>query len=367
MKKIFQVDENNQLTRLSESEYLKEAVLQELIESHPELIPSTEINGDESKLILVKREMGIQDSEYGSNRWSIDHLFINSNGVPVLVEIKRSTDTRIRREVIGQIFDYAAHATSYWEIEKLTEEFSSDKQKMIELDLFIQKETPYEDHNQFWESVESNLRSGKIIMLIIADLIPKELKRIIEFLNEQLSPSEIYGIEIKQFKSEKIRTLVPTVIGSTSKAEIKKRVKSSTTPSMTEDEYLESLKISNPNHFTELNHFLDKLKSDFEIKYTGGFGGKANVYIVTDELKIGFLSIWKNGTIEFFFDQLFKKKSDSESLLQEVLVTINELVNSEVRGRRPHVSLGIFDNKEEFLSLNKSIAKIKEIATHNKL
>lgn len=81
MKSIFQVDENNQLTKLNESEYLKEAVLQELIESHPELIPSTDGDDSESKLILVKREMGTQDSEFGSNRWSIDHLFIDLLGI----------------------------------------------------------------------------------------------------------------------------------------------------------------------------------------------------------------------------------------------------------------------------------------------
>ena len=97
MKRIFQIDGDNNLTRLNESEYLKESVLQELIESHPDLIPGTGNNEDDLSLMLVKREMGIQDSEHGSDRWSIDHLFLDSNGIPVLVEVKRSSDTRIKK------------------------------------------------------------------------------------------------------------------------------------------------------------------------------------------------------------------------------------------------------------------------------
>lgn len=36
------------------------------------------------------------------------------DGVPVLVEIKRASDTCIRREVVGQLIDYAAGAHAHW-------------------------------------------------------------------------------------------------------------------------------------------------------------------------------------------------------------------------------------------------------------
>lgn len=47
-------------------------------------------------------------------RWSLDHLFLDQDGIPTLVEVKRSSDTRIRREVVGQVMDYAANAVAYW-------------------------------------------------------------------------------------------------------------------------------------------------------------------------------------------------------------------------------------------------------------
>ena len=78
------------------------------------------------------------------------------------------------------------------------------------------------DIEKFWDTVGTNLKAGKIRMLFIADKIPKELQRIIEFLNEQMTPAEVLGLEIKQFGNETIKTLVPRVIGQTYSAQIKK-------------------------------------------------------------------------------------------------------------------------------------------------
>jgi|SRR5579872_2595824 len=55
--------------------------------------------------------------------WSLDHLFIDQDGIPTLVEVKRGTDTRIRREVVGQMLDYAANAVVYWPVESIRSHF----------------------------------------------------------------------------------------------------------------------------------------------------------------------------------------------------------------------------------------------------
>ena len=36
-----------------------------------------------------------------------------------LVECKRASDTRTRREVVAQMLDYAANGTQYWPIDRL--------------------------------------------------------------------------------------------------------------------------------------------------------------------------------------------------------------------------------------------------------
>lgn len=48
----------------------------------------------------------------------------------------------------------------------------------------------------FWENVKTNLQANKIRLIFIADDISQELRRIIEFLNENMSFVEVLGVEI---------------------------------------------------------------------------------------------------------------------------------------------------------------------------
>jgi hypothetical protein len=59
-------------------------------------------------------------------------------------------------------------------------------------------------------------------MIFAADIIPKELKSIIEFLNEQMSRAEVLGIEIKQYEKGAQKVFVPRVIGNTVDGDTKK-------------------------------------------------------------------------------------------------------------------------------------------------
>jgi hypothetical protein len=62
------------------------------------------------------------------------------------------------------------------------------------------------------------LKAGRIRMLFVADALPPELVRIIEFLNEQMSPAEVLGVELQQFVGEQHTVYVPRVVGRTSGA-----------------------------------------------------------------------------------------------------------------------------------------------------
>jgi hypothetical protein len=60
-------------------------------------------------------------------------------------------------------------------------------------------------------------------MLFVADRIPAELKRIVEFLNEQMNPAEVLALELQQFVASGLRTIVPVLYGKTERAgQIKK-------------------------------------------------------------------------------------------------------------------------------------------------
>ncbi len=64
----------------------------------------------------------------GANWWSLDHLFLDQDAIPTFLEVKRSSDTRSRREVVAQILDYATNATEYWPVSRMRE----DHAKMCE-------------------------------------------------------------------------------------------------------------------------------------------------------------------------------------------------------------------------------------------
>jgi hypothetical protein len=55
----------------------------------------------------------------------VDHLFVDQDGSPTLVELKRRQDTRIRREVVGQTLDYAAYGIAYGPLDALQKAFAA--------------------------------------------------------------------------------------------------------------------------------------------------------------------------------------------------------------------------------------------------
>jgi hypothetical protein len=64
-------------------------------------------------------------------------------------------------------------------------------------------------------------------MLFVADVIPPELRRIVEFLNEQMDPAEVLAVEIRQYTGKDLTTMVPRVFGQTEQAQQKKSVSTS--------------------------------------------------------------------------------------------------------------------------------------------
>jgi hypothetical protein len=221
---IFILGAGEQLERIPYTPYSSEEVLQHLIASYPDLLAGEQINPDAPpRWLLVSREAGIPDQEGVSDRWAADHLLLDQRSVPTFVEVKRSTDTRIRREVIGQMLDYAANATRYWPADRLRSLAAEQSGGVSELDRTVQNlvgssAEDAESVEMFWTAVEENLRSGPLRLLFVADEIPRELRRVIEFLNEHMPRIEVLGLEVRQYAQGSLRALVPRVIGQTERA-----------------------------------------------------------------------------------------------------------------------------------------------------
>ena len=115
--KIFLVGEQEgDLVPMEESSYVRETNLQRLLVRYPDLLPGDQISpGEPRRWLLVAREMAVPGDEMEERgRWSLDHLFLDQDGIPTFVECKRASDTRARRDVVAQMLDYAANGTEYW-------------------------------------------------------------------------------------------------------------------------------------------------------------------------------------------------------------------------------------------------------------
>src|SRR5205807_3676482 len=129
--------------------------------------------------LLVTREMAVPGEQDGAGRWSLDHLFLDQDAIPTLVEVKRSSDSRIRREVIGQMLDYAANAVAYWPVEQVKARFEARCESVgtdPESELFDLL-GEQKDAEAFWTEVKTNLQAGRVRLVFVADIIPTELQR----------------------------------------------------------------------------------------------------------------------------------------------------------------------------------------------
>ncbi len=230
MGTIYLKQDDGRLAAMTAEPYDAEADLQQLLAEHPHLLLGEDPDGP--GWLLIRKEAGVPDAQGAADRWSLDHLFVDAQGVPTLVEVKRATDTRIRREVVGQMLDYAANGVRHWPEGSLQNHFTTTHGGPENADFALTRFLDGDDPTDFWATVEDNLRAGKIRMVFAADHIPATLARIIEFLNEQMRPAEVLGVEIRQFRGQGQTTLVPSLVGRTSAA---RRAKPTTSSSYAQD------------------------------------------------------------------------------------------------------------------------------------
>ena len=318
--KIYLMSEEG-LIPLMESAYAAEELLQKLLADYPDLLAGDQMRPEEPRRwLLITREAAIPGEEGGLGRWSVDHLFLDQDGTPTLVEVKRSSDTRLRREVIGQMLEYAANVASYWSpstIRGLFEErcHREGLDPEVELRRFLELAGDVGDgdpmtvqaFDEFWQRSSDSLASRRLRLVFVADVIPPELQRIIEFLNETMTRVEVLAVEVKQFVGAGRQTLVPRVIGHTAAADDVKRTATTGRPprrDWTLQQFLASTEeVGGPSALAWVQQSLDWAKGN-GLPVTLGHGKYGPLYLMADaEQHLG-VSINALGTTQVLFTQL---------------------------------------------------------------
>ncbi|RME60897.1 hypothetical protein D6779_01245, partial [Candidatus Parcubacteria bacterium] len=204
MAKVYMVGEGWETTPMDRLRCKNEDLeLQGLLERNPDLLPGDQINPDDPRRwLIVEREMPVPDPVSGSDRWSIDFFFSDQSGIPTFIECKRYEDSRSRREVIGQMLDYAANGHYYWTKSEMRDLAEKNAQKRgMTLDEVIQNLQPDDDLDvdEYFQRIEDNLREGQVRLVFFLEESPMELRSVVDFLNKQMERTEVLIVEARQY------------------------------------------------------------------------------------------------------------------------------------------------------------------------
>jgi hypothetical protein len=346
---IFLIQADGKLVEMKEELYESEDDFQSVLANHPNLLAGDQIDSEKPRRwLLIAREISVPADESGVGQWSLDHLFVDQDGIPTLVEVKRSTDTRIRREVVGQMLDYAANAVAYWPLETIRSSFERTcENRNLNSDQVLREflAEAMSDVEGFWRSVKTNLQAGRVRMLFVADQIPTELKRIVEFLNQQMDPAEVLAVELRQYASQGQRTLVPRVFGQTAEAERRKTV-SARGEAWTEARFFEALQAKGDT-VTTIGRKIYEWSQHNMSHIWWGHGRQFGSFV--PELDFGGFeyqpfAVYTSGQVNIYF-QYFRSRPpfESEQKRLELLALLNSFLpkklSVEVINRQPGISM----------------------------
>lgn len=339
---------------MTETPYDVESDLQALIAQHPEIL--TDEDAGQGPLLLVRREAPVSEQEDAGGRYSLDHLYIDANGVPTLVEVKRSSDTRGRREVVAQMLDYAANAKTSFSAERMATWVQDNaRARGMTAPEVLAEAFGMDDAEAFWQTVATNLAAERFRLIFVSDVIGPEIRRIIEFLNGQMASTDVLAIEIKQYVDDagEHQTIVPRVIGNTEAAKQTKRAPSSlATDRMT---LLSALREEDPAAEAAAAALLDWGEQDLDLSVRWNRAGDIGLAVGYSAL----LRIWDAGTLEVKVNTLRKVDHtwDDDDRIENLLRQLEQIDGVVLTGARrqwprtPLAPLADQTNRQRFINI----------------
>lgn len=179
--------------------------LQGLLFDHPQLLPIADIEPWFDMPVPVVREL---PTAVGP----LDLLCVNARGYLTLVETKLWRNPQARREVVGQLIDYAKEIArwSYGDLVDAirlagTRRFAPDADPLVAL---AREASPDFDERDFVDNVQRGLRRGQFLLLIVGDGIREEVVQITDYLQNTPSLGFTLGlVEIALFRTGDDETL----------------------------------------------------------------------------------------------------------------------------------------------------------------
>lgn len=251
---------------------------------------------------------------------SLDLAAIQPDGKIILVECKLGSNSQIRREVVGQIFAYAA---GLWQLsfEEFDENFARCSQypSLIEAveDTLSVADRDHWDRETFRKRVAQNLVDGRFALIIAVDSITPELKKIVPYINAHTNGDvEFLALEIARICDDEIEIVTPMTYGQES---IDTKAQSRSAKHVwTVDDYRASLREFSDNVQSAVEGVLEfSLMRGATLRPGTGLRPSINIHFRVGDSTRNVLSSYLQAdgpTIDFNFDY-FRSACSSEQLI----------------------------------------------------
>ncbi|RYF30334.1 MAG: hypothetical protein EOO23_05375 [Comamonadaceae bacterium] len=189
---------------------MSEAAVQELVHRFPKCLPIAEIDPLFLNAVPICRELTTPAG-------AIDNLLVTPSGLPILVECKLWRNPEGRREVIGQILDYAKELAQ-WTSSDLQREAGKRLGKGGNTLLDLVRAAGHEvDEIDFNDALTMNLKRGRFLLLIVGDGIRVGVETIVEYLQGHSGLHFTLGlVELPVYQlPDGARIVVPRVLAKT--------------------------------------------------------------------------------------------------------------------------------------------------------
>lgn len=330
------------------SAYIDEHHLQKLLDESPEIVSLDEIRPDAGPLVATVRE-------YNLPVGSIDLLGFTARGDIVIIECKRAANTQAKREVIGQILDYAAHL---WEI---TYEDLDEKVKAIKglslAELVHTKTGEDWDEEEFRGNIRSALVEGNFILIIVVDEINEELNRIVRYVNATGSPSFSFAaLEMRRFTTDQAEMLVPHVFGP---VHATPRQRPASKNKWSADSFFPELRSRHGEQAEATARAIFAWAEQKKMRNWWGEGSRSGSFVPIynlDGRDYQLFAVWTYGVVEiYFYWYQYRAPFESEEKRLEILHRLNQIPGVKLApnaiSKRPSISLSVFASEESLKQL----------------
>ena len=171
---------------------IAELTIQKIIFDHPTTLPIRDIDGQFADAVPVCMELG-------TTAGYVDALMVTPSGLPVIIECKLWRNAQARREVVGQIIDYAKEF-SRWSAADLDREVAKRCEGRTVAEI-VRAAGHDINEIEFADELTRNLRRGRFLLLLVGDGIREGVEAIAEYVQAHAGLHFILGlVELPAFR-----------------------------------------------------------------------------------------------------------------------------------------------------------------------